>query len=66
MYLKNAMHIREGNAIIKYRKKLRSRYATFVYYNYKRVVCEHHVPSRRRDRDPSRMPVKRLERLYSI
>lgn len=42
-------------------KELRSRRAMFVYYNCRHVVCECHVP-RRRDREPSRIPVKRLKR----
>ena len=66
--------IRGGNAIILYmvnmmalgklniEKELRSRYAKFVYYNHNRVVCECHM-SRRRDREHSTIPVKKLKRL---
>lgn len=47
---------------LKYREELRSRYAKFVYWNHNRVVRECHV-SRCRDREPSRIPVKKLKRL---
>ena len=52
----------DGVEKIKYGKELRSRYATFVYYNNNRVVCECHM-SRRRDRKPSSAPVKKMKRL---
>ena len=45
---------------IKYRKEFRSRYAKFVSFNDNR---ECHVPSRRCDREPSRIPVKKLKSL---
>ena len=41
---------------------MRSRYAKFIYCNHNRVVRECHV-SRCRDREPSRIPVKKLKRL---
>ena len=47
---------------IKYREELRSRYAKFVYWNHNRVVRGCHV-SRCRNREPSRIPVKKLKRL---
>ena len=47
--------------LIKYREELRSRYAKFVYCNYNRVVLECHVSGR--DRQPSRISVKKLRRL---
>ena len=52
----------DGVGKIKYRKELRSCYATFVYYNHNCVVCECDM-SRRRDRKPSRTPVKKMKRL---
>ena len=55
-------HQHDGVAKIKYIGELRSRYAKFVYCNYNRVVRECHV-SGRRDREPSRIPVKKLKRL---
>ena len=51
----------DGVRRIKYRKEFRSRYATFVYYNHNRVVCECHTSSR--DRERCRTYVKKLKRL---
>ena len=48
-------------AKIKYREELTSRYAKFVYCNYNRVVVKCHVSGR--DRQPSRIPMKKLKRL---
>ena len=50
----------DGVGKIKYRKELRSLYAKFVYHNG--FVREYYM-SRRRDREPSRTPVKKLKRL---
>ena len=55
-------HRHDGVVKIKYREELRSRYAKLVYCNHNRVVRECHV-SRCRDREPSRIPVKKLKRL---
>ena len=55
-------HPHDGVVKIKYREELRSRYGKFVYCNHNRVVRECHV-SRCRDREPSRIPVKKLKRL---
>ena len=55
-------HQHDGVVKIKYREELRSRYAKFVYCNHNRVVRECHV-LRCRDREPSRIPVKKLKRL---
>ena len=55
-------HQHDGVAKIKYKEELRSRYAKYVYCNYNRVVRECHV-SGRRDREPSRIPVKKPKRL---
>ena len=52
----------DGVGNVKYRKELSYRYIKFVYYNHNRVVCECHM-SRRRDREPSRTPEKKLIRL---
>ena len=52
----------DGVVKIKYREELRSRYAKCVYRNYNRVVRECHV-SGRRDREPSRIPAKKLKRV---
>ena len=52
-------HQHDGVVKIKYGKELRSR---FVYYNQNRVVCECYMWTRR-DREPSRTPVKKLKRL---
>jgi len=46
---------------INMRKDCRSPYAKFVYYNYDSVVCSCH--GGQRDREPSRIPVKKLTRL---
>ena len=51
-----------GVGSVKYIKELSYRYIKFVYYNHNRVVCECHM-SRRRDREPSRTPEKKLKRL---
>ena len=42
-------------------QQFRSRYAKYVYYNCTRVLCECH--GNKRDREPSRIPVKMLKRL---
>lgn len=42
--------------------KCRSRYEKFIYYNQRRIFCQCHVRNRR-DRAPSRVPLKKLERL---
>ena len=55
-------HQHDGVEKIKYTEELRSRYAKFVYCNHNRVVRECHV-SRCSDREPSRIPVKKLKRL---
>ena len=52
----------DGVVKLKYREELRFRYAKFVYWNHNRVVRECHV-SRCRDREASRIPVKKLKRL---
>ena len=52
----------DGVGNVKYRKELSHRYIKFVYYNHNRVVCECHM-SRRRDREPSRTPEKKLKLL---
>ena len=49
-------------------QEFRSRYAKYAYYNCTRVVCECHdykpgYKRDRRDREPSRVPVKMLKRL---
>ena len=42
--------------------KCRSRYEKFIYCNQRRVVCQSHVRNRR-DRVPSWVPLRKLERL---
>ena len=42
--------------------KCRSRYEKFIYCNQRRIFCQCHVRNRR-DRAPSRVPLKKLERL---
>ena len=42
-------------------QKSRSRYAKYLYYNCARVVCECH--QYKRDREPSRIPEKKLRSL---
>ena len=42
-------------------QQFRSRYARYVYYNCTRILCECH--GYKRDREPSRIPVKMLKRL---
>lgn len=42
-------------------QKCRSRYAKYLYYNCSRVVCECH--GNKRDREPSRIPQKKLRSL---
>ena len=42
-------------------QQFRSHYAKYVYYNCIRVLCECH--GYKRDREPSRIPVKMLKRL---
>ena len=57
-------HQHDGVVKIKYKEKLRFRYAKFVYCNHNCVVCECHV-ARCQDREPSRIsrtiPVKKLK-----
>ena len=52
----------DGVGKIKYVKELRSHYAMLVYYNHNRVLCGCHM-SRRRNREPSRTPLKKLKHL---
>ena len=59
----NMTNVHEHNDVIVSIKvqQFRSRYAKYVYYNCTRVLCECH--GSKRDREPSRIPVKVLKRL---
>ena len=59
----NMINVHEHNDVTVSIKvqQFRSRYAKYVFYNCTRVLCERH--GYKRDREPSRIPVKMLKRL---
>jgi len=55
-------NVHEHNVTVSIKvQQFRSRYAKYVYYNCTRVLCECH--GKKRDREPSRVPVTMLKRL---
>ena len=57
----NMINAHEHNDITIKVQQFRSRYAKYVYYNCTRVLCECH--GYKRDREPSRIPVKMFKSL---